>query len=87
MKYEKKYIIEDSDMNIFTGAIGNDRKLKVIFYDKKEKKRKVISFDISGNPLINDFSNYISSNTMKNIKIILLFLLIQMVLLILMVIV
>ena len=63
MKYEKKYIIEDSDMNIFTGAIGNDRKLKVIFYDKKEKKRKVISFDISGNPLINDFSNYISSNT------------------------
>ena len=50
-------------MNIFTAAIGNDRKLKVIFYDKTDKKRKVITFDISGNPSINEFSNYISSNT------------------------
>ena len=45
-----------------TAAIGNDRKLKVIYYDKSEKKRKVISFDSSGNINIEYFSNYLSSN-------------------------
>ena len=57
--FEEKYIIKNSDKNLFIANIGSDSGLKIIFY--QDDKRKVLKFtelDI----IIEDFSNYISSN-------------------------
>ena len=58
--FEEKYIIKNSDKNLFIADIGSDLGLKIIFY--QDGIRKVLKFN-EFDFIIDDFSNYISLNT------------------------